>query len=100
MKRAAVTSGGLSGDQGADGVSDDLAAAGIRVRADFGRYPVVTAVLCLALGGVAAAMASLNVALPDLARSTQATQTQPEWIIDANELIFLRGLIGVGAVDY
>ena len=38
---------------------------------------------------VTAAMASLNVALPDLARSTQATQTQLEWIIDAYSLSFL-----------
>jgi len=35
----------------------------------------VLAVVCVALGAVAAAMASLNVALPDLARSTGATQT-------------------------
>ena len=49
---------------------------------------IVTMVVCLALGAVAAAMASLNVALPDLARSTQATQTQLEWIIDAYSLVF------------
>ena len=73
--------------------------------------------VCLALGAVAAAMASLNVALPDLAHSTGATQTQLEWIIDvyslvfaalllpagpsgtarASKLILLRGLIGLGA---
>ena len=48
----------------------------------------VTIVVCIALGAVAAAMASLNVALPGLARSTQASQTQLEWIIDAYSLIF------------
>jgi len=53
-----------------------------------GGTAVVTAVVCLALGAVAAAMASLNVALPDIARSTQATQTQLEWIIDAYSLVF------------
>jgi len=37
------------------------------------------------------------VALPDLAHSTGATQTQLEWIIDAYSLILLRGLIGLGA---
>jgi EmrB/QacA subfamily drug resistance transporter len=59
---------------------------------------IVTAVVCLALGAVAAAMASLNVALPDLARSTQATQTQLEWIIDAYSLIFAALLLPAGAL--
>src|SRR5215467_12061 len=59
---------------------------------------VVTAVVCLALGAVAAAMASLNVALPDLARSTQATQTQLEWIIDAYSLVFASLLLPAGAL--
>jgi EmrB/QacA subfamily drug resistance transporter len=58
----------------------------------------VTAVVCLALGAVAAAMASLNVALPDLARSTQATQTQLEWIIDAYSLVFAALLLPAGAL--
>src|SRR3984885_6702796 len=82
---------------------------------------LVTAVVCIALGAVSAAMASLNVAIPDLVRSTHASQTQLEWIIDAylpvfsvlivfgaasgaamavssaNDLIVLRGLIGLGA---
>jgi len=58
----------------------------------------VTAVVCLALGAVVAAMASLNVALPDLARSTQATQTQLEWIIDAYSLVFAALLLPAGAL--
>src|SRR5215831_19091500 len=58
----------------------------------------VTAVVCLALGAVTAAMASLNVALPDLARSTQATQTQLEWIIDAYSLVFAALLLPAGAL--
>jgi EmrB/QacA subfamily drug resistance transporter len=58
----------------------------------------VTAVVCIALGAVAAAMASLNVALPDLARSTQATQTQLEWIIDAYSLVFAALLLPAGAL--
>src|SRR5262252_5665066 len=58
----------------------------------------VTAVICLALGAVTAAMASLNVALPDLARSTQATQTQLEWIIDAYSLVFAALLLPAGAL--
>jgi EmrB/QacA subfamily drug resistance transporter len=59
---------------------------------------VVTAVVCLALGAVTAAMASLNVALPDLARATQATQTQLEWIIDAYSLAFAALLLPAGAL--
>src|SRR5215831_10779039 len=58
----------------------------------------VTAVVCIALGAVAAAMASLNVALPDLARATQATQTQLEWIIDAYSLVFAALLLPSGAL--
>ena len=58
----------------------------------------VTAVVCLALGAVAAAMASLNVALPDLARSTGATQTQLEWIIDGYSLVFAALLLPAGAL--
>jgi EmrB/QacA subfamily drug resistance transporter len=60
--------------------------------------PIVTAVVSLALGAVTAAMASLNVALPDLARSTQATQTQLEWIIDAYSLVFAALLLPAGAL--
>ena len=58
----------------------------------------VTAVVCLALAAVTAAMASLNVALPDLARDTQATQTQHEWIIDAYSLVFAALLLPAGAL--
>jgi EmrB/QacA subfamily drug resistance transporter len=56
------------------------------------------AVVCVALAAVAAAMASLNVALPDLARGTQATQTQLEWIIDAYSLVFAALLLPAGAL--
>jgi EmrB/QacA subfamily drug resistance transporter len=59
---------------------------------------IVTAVVCIALGAVAAAMASLNVALPDLARSTGASQTQLEWIIDAYSLVFAALLLPAGAL--
>jgi EmrB/QacA subfamily drug resistance transporter len=58
----------------------------------------ILAVVCIALGAVAAAMASLNVALPDLARSTGATQTQLEWIIDAYSLVFAALLLPAGAL--
>jgi EmrB/QacA subfamily drug resistance transporter len=58
----------------------------------------VTVVVCIALGAVSAAMASLNVAIPDLVRSTHATQTQLEWIIDAYLLVFSVMLLPSGAL--
>src|SRR3984885_13133736 len=57
----------------------------------------VTVVVCIALGAVSAAMASLNDAIPDLVRSTHATQTQLEWIIDAFLLMFYVMLLAGGA---
>jgi EmrB/QacA subfamily drug resistance transporter len=58
----------------------------------------VTAVVCLALAAVVAAMASLNVALPGIARATHATQTQLAWIIDAYSLVFASLLLPAGAI--
>ncbi|HEY1486946.1 MAG TPA: MFS transporter [Micromonosporaceae bacterium] len=63
-----------------------------------GRHGAVTAVVCVALATVVAAMASLNVALPDIARSTHASQTQLEWIIDAYSLVFAALLLPAGAI--
>jgi EmrB/QacA subfamily drug resistance transporter len=59
---------------------------------------IVTGVVCIALGAVSAAMASLNIAIPDLVRSTHATQTQLEWIIDAYSLVFAVLLLPAGAL--
>ncbi|WP_330346814.1 MFS transporter [Streptomyces sp. NBC_00582] len=53
----------------------------------------VLAVTCLALATVVSAMASLSVALPDIARETHANQTQLSWIIDAYSLIFASFLL-------
>src|SRR5262249_23443009 len=66
--------------------------------AGLARMGIATAVVCIALGAVAAAMASLNVALPDLARSTGASQTQLEWIIDAYSLVFAALLLPAGSL--
>ncbi|MBV9337811.1 MAG: MFS transporter [Solirubrobacterales bacterium] len=55
-------------------------------------------VVCLALATVVAAMASLNVALPDIARSTRASQTDLAWIIDAYSLMFAALLLPAGAL--
>ncbi|MFD9588971.1 MFS transporter [Streptomyces sp. NPDC059980] len=62
------------------------------------RHHLVLVVTCLALGTVVAAMASLNVALPDLARETHATQTQLSWIIDSYSLVFASLLLPAGAL--
>ncbi|MGD9961350.1 MFS transporter [Nocardioides sp.] len=62
------------------------------------RHGAVTAVVCVALGAVTAAMSSLNVAIPDIARSTHATQTQLSWIIDAYSLVFAALLLPGGAL--
>ncbi len=62
------------------------------------RHGAVTAVVCLALAAVTAAMSSLNVALPDIARSTHASQTQLSWIIDAYSLTFAALLLPGGAL--
>src|SRR5260370_2356012 len=62
------------------------------------RPGAVTAVVCLALAAVVAAMSSLNVALPDVARATHASQTELAWIIDAYSLVFASLLLPAGAL--
>jgi EmrB/QacA subfamily drug resistance transporter len=61
-------------------------------------HGAITGVVCLALATVVAAMSSLNVALPDIARSTHASQTQLSWIIDAYSLVFASLLLLAGAI--
>ena len=58
----------------------------------------VLRVMCLALMMVVAGVASLNVALPELARDTGATQTQLQWIVDAYALAFAALLLPAGAI--
>ncbi|MCH0565946.1 MULTISPECIES: MFS transporter [unclassified Streptomyces] len=62
------------------------------------RRPLVLVITCLALGAVVAAMASLNVALPNIARETHGSQTQLSWIIDAYSLAFASLLLPAGAL--
>src|SRR5216683_2782512 len=62
------------------------------------RPGAVTAVVCLALAAVVAAMSSLNVALPGIAQATHATQTQLAWIIDTYSLAFASLLLPAGAI--
>lgn len=58
----------------------------------------VLPVTCLALATVVAAVASLNVAIPSIARDIQATQTQLSWVIDAYALVFAALLLLGGAI--
>ena len=62
------------------------------------RRGAVLRVMCLALMMVVAAVASLNVALPGIARDTGATQTQLQWIVDAYALTFAALLLPAGAI--
>jgi len=55
-------------------------------------------VIMLALATVVSAVASLNVAIPSIARDTHATQTQLSWIIDAYALVFASLLLLGGAI--
>ena len=61
-------------------------------------HRAVTGVVCVALAAVVAAMSSLNVALPDVARSTQADSTELTWIVDAYSLFFAALLLPAGAI--
>jgi EmrB/QacA subfamily drug resistance transporter len=69
-----------------------------RTRTSASRHGLITAVVCLALAAVVAAMASLNVALPDIARDTHASQTDLVWVIDAYSLAFAALLLPGGAI--
>ena len=55
-------------------------------------------VVMLALATVVSAVASLNVAIPSIARDTHATQTELSWIIDAYALVFAALLLLGGAI--
>jgi EmrB/QacA subfamily drug resistance transporter len=62
------------------------------------RRRAVLQVMCLALMMVVAAVASLNVALPGIARDTGASQTQLQWIVDAYAIVFAALLLPAGAI--
>src|SRR5919198_4128890 len=58
----------------------------------------VLAVTCVALATVVSAVASLNVAIPSIARDTHADQTQLSWMIDAYALVFGALLLAAGGL--
>src|SRR4051812_49515988 len=63
-----------------------------------GHHKHVLAVTCVALATVVSAVASLNVAIPSIARETHATQTQLSWLVDAYALVFAALLLPAGAL--
>jgi EmrB/QacA subfamily drug resistance transporter len=63
-----------------------------------GRRRAVLVVVALSLMMVVSAVSGLNVALPDLARSTGASQTQLTWIVDAYTVVFAGLLLFAGAL--
>jgi len=62
------------------------------------RRRLVLAVMVLSLMMVVSATSGLNIALPDLARATGASQTQVQWIVDVYALIFAGLLLPAGAL--
>ena len=65
---------------------------------DSRRRRLVLVTVALALMMVVSAVSGLNVALPDLARSTGATQSELQWIVDAYTLVFAGLLLPAGAL--
>jgi EmrB/QacA subfamily drug resistance transporter len=63
-----------------------------------GQRKRVLLAMCVALALVVSAVASLNIALPDVAAGTGASQTELQWIIDAYALVFAGLLLFSGAV--
>src|SRR5213080_430523 len=68
------------------------------IRSEAQRRAAVLRVMCLALMMVVAGVASLNVALPGIARDTGASQTQLQWIVDAYAIVFAALLLPAGAI--
>jgi EmrB/QacA subfamily drug resistance transporter len=62
------------------------------------RTRAVLAVVALSLMAVISAVSGLNVALPQMARETGATQTQLTWIVDAYTVVFAGLLFFAGAL--
>lgn len=80
-------------------MSSPSAGSSSAVITDPKRLRMVLVVVSLALMMVVSAVSGLNVALPDLARDTQATQSQLQWIVDAYTvtlagLLFISGAVG------
>src|SRR5690554_2217430 len=58
----------------------------------------ILGILCSCLVLVVAAVSSLNIAIPTIQTSLDASQTQLQWIIDAYALVFAGLLLPAGAL--
>src|SRR5215467_8025961 len=72
--------------------------APVKFESEARQREAVLRVMCLALMMVVAGVASLNVALPGIARDTGASQTQLQWIVDAYAIVFAALLLPAGAI--
>ena len=55
-------------------------------------------IMCLSLVMVVMAVSGLNVAIPSIQRSLDATATDLQWIVDAYAIIFAGLLLSAGAI--
>src|SRR5436305_10201227 len=63
-----------------------------------GRRWFLLAIMCLSLVMVVMSVSGLNVALPSLQRSLNASSTELQWIVDAYSLVFAALLLPAGAM--
>src|SRR3984893_9029420 len=63
-----------------------------------GRRKLILAAVCLSLVLVVAGTTMLNIALPDMARSLGATQSQQQWIVDAFAVALAALLLPAGVL--
>src|SRR5436190_12320734 len=59
---------------------------------------LILGILCLCLVLVVASVSSLNVAIPSIQHSLDASQSQLQWILDAYALVFAGLLLPAGAL--
>src|SRR5262244_1845949 len=70
----------------------------VKFQSETRQRQAVLRVMCLALMMVVAGVASLNVALPEIARDTGASQTELQWIVDAYAMFVAALLLPAGAI--
>lgn len=86
----AIDAAHAAGPPGEPDAPEDPGAVGRR------RRVLLSMVFALAL--VVSAVASLNLALPEIARDTGATQTQLQWLVDGYAVVFAGLLLPAGAL--
>ena len=59
---------------------------------------LILGILCVCLVLVVASVSSLNIAIPKIQKTLDATQTQIQWIVDAYALVFAGLLLPAGAI--